>query len=150
MTENTETYNEEQVALAKYLEIEPDDLREGLHDHYGLPVYRYGSKEYAIGFDAECDVAVKNAIKDSLWAFTSDFIANVCGLPEFQEGLKPMQEKLCEGANDSILALIRKTCGLQEFVDEAVSADGRGHFLSPYDGNENDSNRGKFFIYRVN
>jgi hypothetical protein len=67
--QNSETAIE---ALAKYLECEPDDLREKKYDHYGL-----------------------------------------------------------EG-----------------FVEEAVSADGRGHFLSSYDGEENEQDG--FYIYRIN
>jgi hypothetical protein len=60
-----------------------------------------------------------------------------------------MQSKKCEGANDSILALIEKTDGgLDGFVEEAVSVDGRGHFLSGYDGEECEV--GEFFAYRIN
>jgi hypothetical protein len=60
-----------------------------------------------------------------------------------------MQSKKCEGANDAILALIEKTDGgLDGFVEEAISADGRGHFLSSYDGNEN--HESGFYIYRTN
>ena len=59
-----------------------------------------------------------------------------------------MQSKKCEGANDAILALIKKTDGgLDGFVEDAISADGRGHFLSSYDGDENEENG--FYIYRT-
>lgn len=32
--------------------------------------------------------------------------------------------------------------------NEKINADGRGHFISYYDGNENEQNG--FFIYRLN
>lgn len=136
-------------ALAKYLQVEPDDLKEEKYDHYGLDLYSLGDKEYAIGTDKESDEACEEYIKDSVWAFNASFILSECGLPlSGEESLKSMQEKSCEGANDFILSLIEKTCGLEEFVKSAISADGRGHFLSGYDGNENEE--GEYFIYRVN
>ena len=47
--------------------------------------------------------------------------------------LVSFQEKECENANDTILALID---GIDKFVENAVDADGRGHFLSSYDSKE--------------
>ncbi len=53
-----------------------------------------------------------------------------------------------ERSNDAVLSLVERTCGLDDFVEDAVSADGRGHFLSHYDGEENE--QGEYFIYRLN
>ena len=64
-----------------------------------------------------------------------------------------MQEKMCEDANDAILALIRSTCGEASIVDAAVSADGRGHFLASYDSDEQvyTTKSGKtLYVYRCN
>jgi len=136
-------------ALAKFLEVEEDDLQLRTYDHYGLEVYSLGDKEYAIGDDKEADKVCTEYIKDTAWAFNADFILGQCGLPfSGAESLKSMQEKSCEGANDFILALIEKTCGIEDFTESAISADGRGHFLSPYDGEENEE--GGYFIYRIN
>ena len=137
-------------ALANFAECDPSDIEKENYDHYGLEVFSIGRKEYAVGTDTEADEACKEYIKDSAWAFRSSFICDYCNLPqELAEALEAMQSKKCEGANDSILALIDKTDGgLDGFVEEAVSADGRGHFLSSYDGNENEESG--FFIYRMN
>jgi hypothetical protein len=137
-------------ALANFVECDPSDIEKENYDHYGLEVFSIGRKEYAVGTDDEADLACKEYIKDSAWAFRSSFICDYCNLPqELAEALEAMQSKKCEGANDSILALIEKTDGgLDGFVEEAVSADGRGHFLSQYDGNENEESG--FFIYRIN
>jgi len=51
-----------------------------------------------------------------------------------------------EDANDIMKALVGEN--IDELVNEAVSSAGRGHFLSSYDGEENES--GGFFIYRTN
>ena len=63
-----------------------------------------------------------------------------------------MQENSCEGANDFIESLIEKTCGMDSFIESAISADGRGHFISSYDGNEEEiSVFGKYiYVYRIN
>jgi hypothetical protein len=137
-------------ALADYLQCDPDDLTREKHDHYGLEVFSLGREEYAIGTDSEANLACAEYIKDSAWAFRSSFICEYCNLPqEIAEALEAMQSKKCEGANDAILALIEKADGgLEGFTEEAISADGRGHFLSGYDGDENESEG--FFIYRIN
>ena len=130
--------------------VNSSDLRKENFDHYGLSVYSVNGEEWAIGTDSEADEACKEYVKDTAWAFRSSFICEYCDLPqELAEALEAMQSKKCEGANDSILVLIEKTDGgLDGFVEEAVSADGRGHFLSDYDGEECEV--GEFFAYRIN
>jgi hypothetical protein len=56
-----------------------------------------------------------------------------------------MQGELCESANPIIEALIED---MDHFVSDAISSDGRGHFISRYDGEENEE--GEFYIYRTN
>jgi hypothetical protein len=137
-------------ALANFAECDPSDIEQEKHDHYGMEVFSIGRKEYAVGTDEEADQACLGHIKDSAWAFRSSFVCDYCNLPqELAEALEAMQSQKCESANDSILALIEKTDGgIEGFAEEAVSADGRGHFLSGYDGEENEESG--FFIYRIN
>jgi len=128
-------------SLAAHLAINTDDAECEVDD-------------YLVYTDDEADEACKEYIRDSLWAFNAEFICSECGLDQSgAESLRSMQEKSCEGANDFILSLVTETCGLDEFVESAISADGRGHFLSPYDGEENEvetENDGTFYIYRQN
>lgn len=58
------------------------------------------------------------------------------------------QQNKAEGANDIFFQIIDGQGRFDEFVDEAISADGRGHFISSYDGEENEQD--DYFIYRVN
>lgn len=147
-TTNETEYAPEVLALAKYLDCDPSELSEERYDHYGLPVYSLGSKEYAIGTDEEADAAARAYVESSLWAFNADFILSECELPlELEDGIRAMQEKKCEDCNDAMLALVEKTCGLESFVQSAISADGRGHFLAQYDGNECEA--GEFYAYRI-
>ena len=133
------------TALCEYLECAPDELELARYDHYGLAQYSYAGRDYAIGTDAECDEAAQKNIADSAWAFNASFLASFCDLPE--EVFTALSEK-CESGNDPIVRLIEKSGGMEKFAQEAISADGRGHFLSSYDGEENE--QGEFFIYRVN
>lgn len=134
-------------ALAKYLECSKSDLDEKSYDYYGLEVFSLGKKEYAVGTDEEADKACAEYIKQTAWAFRPEFVASECGMPEAEEIIQAAQAK-CEDSNDAILAIIKGSCGIASFVDSAISADGRGHFLAQYDGNENE--QGNFYIYRIN
>jgi hypothetical protein len=60
-----------------------------------------------------------------------------------------MQAELCEDANELVKAVIRD---IDHFVKDAILSDGRGHFLSSYDGEENEIEHKKvmFYIYRTN
>lgn len=137
------------AALCEYLSCNPEDLIKEDYDHYGLQRYSCDGKEYAIGTDEEADKAVSAAIKESIWAFNASFILNHCDLPlELEDAIKAFQEDKCEGANDALLALIEKCGDFDGFVENAVAADGRAHFLSTYDGCEEDG--GEFVIYRIN
>jgi hypothetical protein len=49
----------------------------------------------------------------------------------------------CEDANDTIAAMITD---MDEFIEDAICADGRGHFMNFYDGEEYESNG--FYIYQ--
>jgi len=69
-------------------------------------------------------------------------------LDDFHGGLegwiKEQQERYEDG-NDTLKAVITD---FKRFVREAEMSDGRGHFLSSYDGNEEEE--GNFYIYRTN
>lgn len=149
------------LALCQHLDCQPDDLELQEYDHYGLSVYdAKGGAEYAIGTDAEATEAAERNIADSVWAFRASFILDECGLPdELEEGIRAAQEKQCESANDWITSLIEKSCegGMKAFAESAISADGRGHFMSSYDGEENEETVEispgysiTFYIYRTN
>jgi hypothetical protein len=125
-------------ALAKFLDVEKEDAE--LYIERG---------EYFVLTDDEADEKAYEYIKESLWAFNASFICDMCSIDRAMvEAIQAMQEKKCESCNDAILRMVEGSCGLDDFVKEAISADGRGHFISQYDGNENEE--GEFFIYRMN
>jgi hypothetical protein len=103
--------------------------------------------------DDEATAQAESDIKNSLWAFNADFILSECNLSH--AGLKSFQSMLsegCEDANDFVEALIDGTCGMDNFMASAISADGRAHFINTYDGNEDEEtvNGETYYIYRMN
>jgi len=128
-------------ALAEYLDIGTDDVEDGFEDNN----FEADGCEWLVLTDDEAAEAATEYIKESLWAFTAGFLAGETHLPEsIFEALQPQ----CEGANEAILSLVEGMGDLDSLVESAISADGRGHFMSSYDGEENE--QGKFFIYRTN
>ena len=116
------------------------------YDHYGMPVFRIDGCEYAIGTDEEADEAVKENIKESVWAFNAEFLAGyIAGGELTADDINRLRGDRCEDCNEALLKLIDD---FDDFVEGAVSSDGRGHFLSPYDGEEIEE--GDYYLYRVN
>lgn len=110
--------------------------------------------EYKVLTDDEADQEAKEYILESLWAFNAYFILEHTDFyrtaydyecEEFAEALQQLQDRLGESANSIVKALIYD---LDEFVDDAIDTDGRGHFISYYDGKENEHNG--LYIYRTN
>jgi len=130
------------MALSKYLdlELEPNITYES------NDIYSFDGEEYMILTDDEADEKVAEYIKDSVWAFNPSFLSCHSGID--QDVFKLLQEK-CESANEAILKLIKD---FDHFVEDAVASDGRGHFLSSYDGyeNEQEHDRETYYIYRTN
>ena len=101
-----------------------------------------GHKGYLVLTDDEADKAVEDYIKDSVWAFNPSFLASHSEVNE--DIFKLLQDK-CEDSNQVILNSIRD---IDDFISDAIGCDGRGHFISSYDGEENELN--DYFIYRTN
>ena len=113
--------------------------------------HMFAKGEYMVCTDETADSSARGQILSMLWAFQPDFLAGETGLPA--ELFSCLQEKLSENCNGTILTLVRSTCGESAFVDAAVSADGRGHFLATYDGDEIEyttKSSKTVFVYRVN
>lgn len=140
---------EKKEVLAAYLEADIEDIFESRYDDC---LFEYGQQEYLVLEDDEADKKAKEYILDSLWAFNANFIADHTKQgysTDLEKSIKQVQEKMCESANDMVKALIED---LDEFVADAISSDGRGHFFNTYDGEENEyfTEDGTYYIYRVN
>jgi hypothetical protein len=105
-------------------------------------------EDYLVLTDEEADEKAKEYILDSLWAFTPSFLASATGISS--KVFEAIQNNgQCESNNDAILSTVDDEDAL---VEQAIQWDGRGHFLSHYDGNEDSEtvNETEYFIYRQN
>jgi len=124
--------------------VDPDDLTE-----MGDGTVEFGSREYLVLTDDEADDLCGDRIEDSLWAFNAGFLADMTDLPV--EVFHALSDS-CENSNDAVYRIVKSTCGIDKLVNRAACEDGRGHFLSSYDGEENEytAQGVYFYIYRVN
>jgi hypothetical protein len=103
---------------------------------------------YIVLTDEEADEKAKESILQSVWAFTPNFLASFTGFDiSIFEAIQ--NNNKCEDNNDAILSMVKDE---DEFVSEAIRWDGRGHFMSSYDGHENEESVGgvTYYIYRMN
>ena len=135
-----ENFTEEETAEATYNEC--------------CDSFECGGWEYKVLTDEEADEATREEILGNLWAFNADFILRHTKFfetstdredQEFILALQALQSRICESANPIVEALIEDK---ESFVEDAIDADGRGHFLSFYDGEEIEM--GEFYAYRIN
>ena len=133
------------IALANHLNINPSEVCETYDDSN----FEADGAEYMVLTDSEADAYALDYIRESVWAFNASFLSNMTDLPESM--FEAVQDQ-CERGNDAILQCIEQSCGLDRFAAEAMSRDGRGHFMSSYDGEENEElvNGEWFYIYRTN
>ena len=127
--------------MAEFLECDIDQVDVETYDNNAFSCGSL-SGEYLILTDEEADQSAEDYIKDSVWAFNSSFLASHTGIDE--EIFEMLQDK-CESSNEVITNSIKD---MEEFIADAIGADGRGHFISSYDGEEEELN--DFFIYRIN
>lgn len=128
-----------------------EDIQRVMALAHHLDNYEFGNVDrmvnnnYLVYTDNEADHAVREYIEGMTWAFSTSFLQAHTGVDS--EAILTKQA-VGEGANDSIKAMIKD---FDAFVDAAVSNDGRGPFLSPYDGNEITVkvDRTVYYIYRI-
>lgn len=132
-------------ALASFLEENEEEITVSKYDEN---VFEFGNQEYLVLTDEEADERTEQEISELVWAFNADFIIQHSSALDYDKAseqvVKAIQD-LCENGNNAMKKLIDD---FDEFVQDAIDADGRGHFLSSYDGEENEE--GDYYIYRTN
>ena len=130
--------------LAEKLDIKPSEAQDLID-----------SGDYLLLTDAEADERAREYILGYVWAFNASFLAAhaVDGVDE--DAIKAIQSNdRCEDNNAVLLRLI---ADVDHFVSDAIACDGRGHYISGYDGEEielkSKTKSGKtlfMFAYRLN
>jgi len=128
-------------ALKNYLEEQnctTEDITDILDLYEDEDTVSADGEDLLILFDDEANEYCTRYILETLWAFNPDFITSHVGNDRIDDydalitSIRSIQEQ-CEGANSAIKAMIND---LDQFVQDAISSDGRGHFMNTYDGEE--------------
>lgn len=129
--------------------VKSEDVTPDVWENGDFTSFQHDTETYLVLNPEEATAKANELIKDSLWAFRADFLIRFLGLndnPRTIDAFQNMQEQLREEANPLIEAMLGDK--FDAFCKEAILADGRGHFISNYDGKE-EASRG-YFIYRIN
>ena len=77
--------------------------------------------------------AAKEYIKETVWAFNPEFLSDYVIIS---------QNTPIKDTTIKVIKLLQNDCedelieDFDEFADDAINSDGRGHFLNHYDGSE--------------
>lgn len=129
------------LALMEFLQCDPSDISEG----YGDNEYEANGHQWLVLTDDEADERCKESIKESVWAFNASFLTGYGAFQSLdEEDIDRLRGDKCEDINDAFLRMIGDD--FDQFAEDAAGADGRGHFLSGYDGEEQEMF--EFYIYK--
>ena len=120
-------------ALAERFSCAPKDVKEKWDGEYEID-----GLDYLVLTDSEADDKVAEYIEENLWTFSPTFLSSVTGVDiEVFDAIQANGR--CEGNNEAIKSILDATdTSICEVAEEAISWswNGRGHFLSHYDGEE--------------
>ena len=138
--------------LIDVLDITLDEINDVATSIYDDNQIETGEGEYLVLTESEANELAKDTIKESAWAFNADFIiahSNALDHDDASNEIIAAIKEQCESGNNAMLKLIDD---VDEFIEAAIAADGRGHFLSGYDGEELELCVAGtwYFIYRTN
>lgn len=145
--------NEKLEALKKFLVENGDFTVEELQDEeitdgYNENIVEVSSREYMVLTDKEADREASDYINDSVWAFNSNFIIQHSNALDYDDASKKVVKAIQDQYENGNEAMKKLIDDMDKFVQDAIEADGRGHFLNTYDGEEYEA--GEFYIYRMN
>lgn len=129
-------------AISEVSEIELDKVRESYDEE------NFESLGYIALTESEANNTAAELILDTAWAFSPEYLEDVTGIDA--EVFEILTSK-CETSNRAILSIIEKTFGIDEFIEQSILLDGRGHFIASYDGVENEVyiDGEMIYVYRV-
>jgi len=132
--------------LKKFFKDEGEDLETfDITESDAVNVFDTDNGEYTVLTDEEAEEQATAYIKESLWAFNAYFIVDYLPDGVGEEVIEALQPQ-CERANDAIMSMVGDS--FEELVEDAIAADGLGHFLNSYDGGCEELDG--FVIYRSN
>lgn len=144
------------TALSRYLDVPIDEVEGQDYEVFGLQFYETGSEEWMVGDEDTAKEAARSKVKEDVWACRAGFLSEGTGISD--RAISAIQESMYEDASEPLQKIVDATWdgGIDGFADDVIKADGRGHTLSGYDGEERRQSvtvRGsdrEVFLYRHN
>lgn len=132
-------------SIKAYLEL-PEDIDVRTNDDN---IFDCDGEEWLVLTDTEAEDMVVEYVRELLWAFSHDFLARHCdAIAIIGKGhWEALAASECENMNSMVKRLLGSD--LEHVISEAISEDGRGHFLASWDGEEVDL-PGGFCGFRMN
>ncbi len=142
--EELSEFEEAIIAIGLSLELTFEELKyiKKLNYGYGNCVYEVQGHDYYSGTEDEIFNAVQEYISESLWVFNNSFLRNYGVLKNINnaELILNILQKQYESGNDAIKELVQWEENKDEITQDAINADGVGHFLNSYNGEYDDVN----------
>ncbi|MFA5221476.1 MAG: hypothetical protein WC391_04225 [Methanoregula sp.] len=136
-------------ALARYLGVSPDSLRESKGILYGYRALFHGNDEaYLVLTDTEATLAAANAVQEKLWFISLETLFAYFDINAYPaDVLGKIKTREIRQANEEIKKLIYHTCGLEPLKNKMLSCGNRKNLLADFDQSEHIQDG--FFIYRL-
>ena len=144
--------------LAEFADIATSEIRQAEWTDDPNRLETDYDEEYLILTNEEAEEMARDYIIEMLWSFKTDFLMdhmdavyslNTREREDFKKSLEKIQCDLCEGANPIVSALVGDN--IENLIDDAIEADGRGQFIGHYNGHEDsiEYDGVDYYIYRT-
>jgi hypothetical protein len=128
--------------LAEHLDCERDEL--SFVERAPQCTIAHGNREYLVLTDDEAEDLADETIRQTVWAFNSDWLADFMPNGILAEHITMMRGDRCEDANEMLTALVEAGRGMDALVERSIAADGRQAFIGDR-GDEHDYDG--YYIY---
>lgn len=149
--EGSKTYPMDRIEQCEYTPSDLADIidepREACFEY--KPTGKIYKKRFYVLTDEEADEVTEQNISETLWTFNDWFLAPYLDINKYI--IRRVQKETSEDCNTLFYKILDCEGKFKDFVDKAVSVDGRGTYITGYDGIEREiSHKDKdFFIYRM-
>ncbi|MFA4861966.1 hypothetical protein [Methanoregula sp.] len=138
-----------QAALAKFLGIQKESLRESSGTLYTFKAFFHGNDEaYLVLTDSEATIAAGHAVQEKLWLICLETLFAYFDIDAYPaDVLGNMKTREIRRVNDELKTLIYNTSGMDPLKEKMLSCGNRKNLLADFDQME--YYQDGYFIYRL-
>ncbi len=136
-------------ALAVFLHVDPEALRESRGTLYSFKAFFNGNDEaYLVLTDAEATIAAEHAVSEKLWYICLETLFAYFDIDAYpSDVLGTMKTREIRHVNEELKALIYNTSGMDVLRQKMLSCGNRKNLLADYDQSEHFQDG--YFLYRL-